>query len=176
MAKMRGYDWSARWWLRPWFYRVLVVWGAITAVTSVAMVGVEFVNARAMRAWPTTSGRIEASNIRTVHYRRALGGYDRYEPHVEYSYNVAGHAYRGARILVGTRAMYKDLDVASADLARDYPVGRAVQVYYKPDDPAEAILEQDNFYWGPFIMLPVGFLMLGAGVLLRRRVLRARTA
>ncbi len=158
--------------MRPWLYWLLIAWGAITLVTSIAMVAVELVSARAAESWPTTQGRIEASNVRTVHFRRGLGGYDRYEPHVEYSYSVGGRAYRSARVLIGSRAMYQSFEMASADLARDYPVGRMVRVFYKPDDPAEAILEQDNLIWGPFITLPLGIALLGAGLLGRRRALR----
>jgi hypothetical protein len=155
----------------PW---LLIVLGAITTVTAIVMVTLIIVNAEKARSWPTTTGRIEASSVHTVEFHYRSGGlYYRYEPHVDYSYAVAGHAYRSPQISWGGRAMYQDYDDAARDLERDYPVGRSVRVFYDPAHPATAIIEQDNVYYGPFIGLPFGPLLIFWGLRLRRRARQA---
>jgi Protein of unknown function (DUF3592) len=157
----------------PALFWVLIVIGVLITVTSAVMLLIMTTAATGMGSWPTTTGRIETASVGSFHSWH-YGGSDNYELHVEYSYTVAGHSYRSARISAGGRPAYKSFEEASADLARQYVPGRPVQVYYSPDDPQRSILQQDSYYPGPFIMLPIGPLIIGAAFWLRRR--RARRA
>lgn len=161
LSRPRSRIWPARFWL-------LIILGGLMAVTSLILIVVVTTNAEAARSWPSTTGRIEVVSVRTVHARY----HDAYEPHVEYSYAVAGHAYRSAQISWGGRGDFSRFEDASDYLASHFVPGRAVQVFYAPDDPTNAILSQDNYYLAPFLMLPFGILLAGAGWLGRRRAKR----
>lgn len=163
-------------WFWRWRYWLLIAYGAITTVTALIIVITMTIDAEAARSWSTTTGRIEAATVRTVHFTNRMRNVDRYEQHVDYSYAVAGHPYRSGQISWGGRPMYEHLEDATRDLERRYPVGRAVQVFYDPAHPGQAILEQANYYLGPIIMLPVGILLLGWGIVGRRRMKRAAEA
>ena len=153
----------------PGYYWLPIVFGAIVTLTAAILLVVVRSNAEAARSWPSTTGRIETTAVRTVRGRYA----DSYEPHVEYSYAVAGHVYRSAQISWAGHPTYSRYADAADALARRFVPGQSVRVYYAPDDPANAILDQDNYYLAPFVMLPFGLLLLGGGLLARRRAKRS---
>jgi hypothetical protein len=59
-------------------------------------------------------------------------------PHIRYEYRVGGEKYVSTRISFGQ--LYLDSHDGSAELVAAYPPGRAVDVYYKPTDPARSAL------------------------------------
>lgn len=99
---------------------------------------------RAMKKWPTTAGRIVRSEVITTvqHHSRpssARGNYDvtMYHPRIVYSYEVGGDSFEGDDIGWSTSA--NKPSVAEKQVKR-YPLQSQVQVFYNPDDPAEATL------------------------------------
>ena len=85
--------------------------------------------AKASVNWPTTTGRITASEVKKVVFRR--------QPQVTYAYSVNGTAYVSQRVSFAGGYKPKEVDPV---LAR-YPVGGEVMVAHDPQNPAEATLE-----------------------------------
>ena len=91
---------------------------------------------RASRSWPTVSGTVLASEVRRYGVTESAGR--RYYPAVTYRYEVDGRTYSGKRMYfdeVGSTESW------AAELARKYPVGSTVPVYYDPASPERALLE-----------------------------------
>lgn len=84
---------------------------------------------KASAAWPKVQGVVTAAEKTKVAWRT--------QPLVSYSYEVQGQAYSSKRINCSDTVPPID---TYAILAR-YPVEQIVTVYYKPDDPATAVLE-----------------------------------
>ena len=85
--------------------------------------------AKASTAWPTTMGKIAASEIAKVMFRR--------QPRITYTYSVNGTPFTSQRISFAGGYKPKEVDPL---LAR-YPVGSEVTVAHDPQNPAEATLE-----------------------------------
>ena len=91
--------------------------------------------------WPTTSGRINETNIAVRHTSRRSNGNTyhstRYEPMVNYEYQVGGVTYSGVKIQEIGRSYGKS---KADEIAANYPVGGLVTVYYDPESPGDAVL------------------------------------
>ena len=85
--------------------------------------------AKASMNWPTTAGRIMASDVKKVVFRR--------QPQISYSYSVNGSPFTSQRVSFAGGYKPKEVDPV---LAR-YPMGAEVVVAYDPHNPAEAALE-----------------------------------
>jgi len=85
--------------------------------------------AKASTSWPTTAGRITASDTATVMFRR--------QPRIAYSYSVNGAPFTSQRVSFAGGYKPKDVDPILAS----YPVGAEVTVAHNPQNPAEATLE-----------------------------------
>lgn len=88
--------------------------------------------------WKMTFGKIVESGLRTLKQRRKGGTY---VPNVVYEYEVGGQDYRNNRINFG---IYGPTSVRSwvEEAAAQYPVGKRVNVYYDPKNPADSVLEK----------------------------------
>ena len=93
--------------------------------------------------WPTTAGtivsnRILGSKIKLYDgtiYTNDGTSYTNYVVYIRYQHVVAGRSY-ASRSVTAIDALYYP-----ASLARRYPVGNDVIVYYNPQDSGEAVLE-----------------------------------
>ncbi len=89
---------------------------------------------RQVSEWPYTQGTVTESRLES---RSSEDGSTDY-PVVRYTYQLIGRAYQGSRIATGP--------VVGGSGARKvierYPAGAAVRVYYNPQNPEEAVLEQ----------------------------------
>jgi hypothetical protein len=85
--------------------------------------------AKASTSWPTTTGKITASEITKVMFRR--------QPRITYSYSVNGAPFTSQRVSFAGGYKPKEVDPI---LAR-YPVGSEVVVAHDPQRPGEATLE-----------------------------------
>jgi Protein of unknown function (DUF3592) len=92
------------------------------------------------RAWsyPTTTGRVYGSEIMKQWHAggRHSSSYYSYDLRVYYTYEVNGTKYRGNRYRYGE---VSDRVWAEA-VAEALPAGTAVKVYYRPEDPNDAVL------------------------------------
>ena len=111
---------------------------------------------RRVRRWPGTIGQIEsarsvARDLRSNQYRTTRSGSvtkfitreaieTRNFAEISYSFEVAGRTYRGNRI--GIEDSPRSFDVATT--LQRYPKGKAVTVYYDPQNPQDCILERDD--------------------------------
>lgn len=105
---------------------------------------------RQSRLWPAAPGRIEHSKIEERTSRaynagsgnRFGGASPRYVPQVTYSDAVNGTRYEGDRIGNG---IYVGWTRGFADRwVKRYPVGAAVNIYYDPTAPSNAVLERTD--------------------------------
>jgi|KBSMisStandDraft_5_1062788.scaffolds.fasta_scaffold440717_2 hypothetical protein len=85
--------------------------------------------AKASVSWPTTTGRITASEVKKVVFRR--------QPQITYTYSVNGTPYVSQRVSFAGGYKPKEVDPV---LAR-YPAGSEIVVAHDPRSPAEATLE-----------------------------------
>ena len=84
---------------------------------------------KASASWPSAPGVVTASGRKKVAWR--------IQPSVTYRYEVAGRSFDSSRV---TFAELIPVAETEPVLFR-YPPGRAVNVYYNPANPAQAILE-----------------------------------
>jgi hypothetical protein len=111
--------------------------------------------AKATGQWPSTRGRVVASD---VYLNRSTEGPGMEEVRVTYDYAVAGATLRGNRISMGGSGS----GGIKAQFAR-YQAGAEVDVFYDPNKPASAVLERN--LPGKLIVLPIvgtAFLIAGA--------------
>jgi len=87
--------------------------------------------------WPMVKGLISETRISTQELNETL----RYEPVVRYTYEVDGKIYEGRQITFGSGVDFGSRQKADEFLA-DYPVDAEVNVYYNPEKPGEAVLQQ----------------------------------
>lgn len=110
--------------------------GAITLLA--ALLG--FIRAQATGAWPTAPGVVVVSGVETA---PVAGRIVRFEPVVviEYRYEVAGQTYT-SRAVSQERAPVSAGTPEAERLLATYPINEPVTVFYNPNDPAQALLEQ----------------------------------
>ena len=119
---------------------LLIVVGVISfvfLVLNVIFLGIIFFMRRrmaAVRQWPSTMGAVNASYLE----RRSSSesGYTNY-PVVQYSYQIGGQAYKGAKIAPGPEVG----GTGAGKVVARYPAGAQVMVFYNPQSPSDAVLE-----------------------------------
>jgi len=121
---------------------------------------------RAMKKWPTTTGRIIRSEVTTStqHHSRpssARRDYDvtMYRPRIVYAYEVGGDSYEGDDIGWSTSA--NKPSVAEKEVKR-YPPQSQVRVFYNPVDPAEATLSPAGGVFALILWLVAGAVAFAA--------------
>lgn len=89
--------------------------------------------------WPWVEGKILESS-REMRTRSNAGRMRRMEyARVVYEYRVDGQVYRSSRLYFGPEVG----GTLASRKALKYPVGETVKVYYKPENPSEAVLERN---------------------------------
>jgi hypothetical protein len=139
----------------------MLAFPGIIAVAAVAKAG----EMKRAASWPTASGRITRSELADGEYQERQVRI----PRVEYQYKV------GSAKKVGKRVNLAEVvtGVAAKEAVARYPVGAAVEVYYNPADPSEAVLEVEappeimRFAWGLVAFLTAA-IALGAWFFLVR--------
>ena len=109
---------------------------------------------RASRGWHQVASHVLESGV-------AGSGDGQAHPYAVYEYQVGGRTYRNDRIFLVNTAFGNPRQIAA-----QYPVGMAVQVYYNPNNPAEAALVRNipsaTLYLGlTMLMLLLAALMCG---------------
>lgn len=127
--------------------------------------------AEAARAWPTTEGVIESSEVDTFQMRRPdVDEHHRsrrvFRPDIVYRYRVGGVELKGSRLRLGGR-VYASFDRLARNDVETYPPGRRVTVFYNPDNASEAVLEPVAqglwLAWGLAALLATGALLITLG-------------
>lgn len=118
--------------------------------------------AKAAADWPSTWGVIEEAGIED--FRTSDDGRSRIMKRgaVVYSYKVKGNEYRGGRIHVRGWNVSSSTILLLRNPAKKYPPGMPVEVFFNPENPAEAVLER-RVSGGGFVYL-IAFALLAASV------------
>ena len=121
--------------------------------------------ARASRAWPTTQATItKSSSHPRLFWERHLS----FVSSIAYAYKVAGRDYQGKKL------RFSDVVGRSSGAISDkskYPLGKSVLVFYRPDNPANCVLEPGddiNLYLIP----GAGLCLIGLGGVVFFRLIR----
>jgi hypothetical protein len=116
--------------------------------------------------WSTTEGVVISSEVREECCGEDTEGW---WPSVSYQYSVSGAEYVSDNIEVQDVGS-SNTDSFAQEVIQRYPVGKRVQVYYNPQDPAVSVLEpgipnNDVGFWGVLIVAVIGggvvFLVIG---------------
>lgn len=104
----------------------------------------ELRQALASKNWPSVPGKIVSANViyspppntdMDSGVRRGT-----YRPVLEYDYAVSGKSYRANHRVFGDESISYGTASRAEAVIGDYPPERAVQVYYDPTDPGNAVL------------------------------------
>jgi Protein of unknown function (DUF3592) len=126
----------------------------IVAVVFVGAAQAAVIVARDSRTWPTVTGRVVRSEIRSNRRANRLPGY---RTIIRYEYTIDGEEYEG-RDLASGEFPYRSARSAARRL-QPYPLGSTVLVRYFPGEPEVAVLE-------PGVSLDVLYLPAVSSVLL----------
>ena len=144
---------------------ILVMGLGLTTILSRTLLA----DATASESWPTTTGTVVTSEVRT----QRSGDGNSYSARVIYDYVVDDVAYTSGKITVADGGSSRS--APATRLVEQYPVGSQVDVYYNPLVPDDSVLQPGAptvlnwLYWGG-----VAFVVLGVLILLRAilRILR----
>jgi hypothetical protein len=111
--------------------------------------------------WPSTPGRVLESRVVESLSTDSDGDTSTtYKPYVKYEYSVIGATYTSDHIGIGPAVSSSNLRKAQ-DAVNRMPVGGTVTVFYNPDDPSDAVLEQRS---NATVMLVVGIVLAAIGL------------
>ena len=110
----------------------------------------------ASESWPSTRGTIVEANCSSAHGRASASQRSTRSRHVLFQYQVNGASYTSDREYFG-------IPVAGRDCVAAYSKGQAVNVYYEPSDPAEAVLDTGSYSSSRFGVV-VGLIFTGFAV------------
>jgi len=134
-----------------------IITGMYTVIMGVFMV----VQANASEHWIETQGTITVSEISShTRYDDDNRKHTSYSADIEYSYEVNEQQYFCSRISYFYSS--SSLRQNAQKVCDTYPVGATVSVFYNPDNPSEAVLEQGSS-WVVVIYPLVGLLFLSIG-------------
>ena len=122
--------------------RRCLIAGVIFLVLGVgAFIGMHMAQSHADRVaqWPSVEGKIVTSEISTSTGWSKYGRRTTRIADIEYAYTVTGEQYQGEHLRVLPMLHLKS-DGTLEEIVARYPVGRTVQVYYNPANPAAALL------------------------------------
>jgi hypothetical protein len=118
---------------------------------------------RASKNWSSTTARILASDIQMRRTRSGSGYSTSHYPVVVYEYAVNGQRFQSQRIRFGSEIGYGFKRMAENIVAK-YPNGSLVSVFYDPQNPTEAVLEQSagssNRMFGCIVLVILGVLLV----------------
>ncbi|WP_019588564.1 DUF3592 domain-containing protein [Deinococcus apachensis] len=108
--------------------------------------------------WPVIAGVVTQSRVSWS----LSDGKSRYSAQVEYTYDLAGHAYRSR---TWTYRSQEPTEAFAGRIVARYPEGHAVSVHYDPAAPSRAVLEPGT---DVFVLAALGvsalILILGLGL------------
>jgi len=116
-------------------------------------------DAKASRDWPSVPGVITRSAVAT----KRSDGKTMYSFDVVYRYQVEGRELTCNSVFFGGNTSSSNSSAAYKVTGR-YPEGAEVDVYYEPENPANAVLEPGT-RWQSYIVFGIGLVFLIVGVL-----------
>lgn len=125
--------------------------------------------------WPNTNGVVSAAGLKVYFQKPYTEPF--YELNISYSYVVDGIPRVGNRISFADSIRTFRKDVGLAWLSRNYPVGKAVTVYYDPADPDFSVLTpgaQDLIFIWRWVAGSLAFCLFLSLWMRSRALLRSR--
>jgi len=130
--------------------------GCVFVILNVVFLAIIVVTQRKMNAvqsWSSAMGTVMASYLER---RSSSDGSTNY-PVVQYSYQVGGQTYQGAKIAPGMEVG----GTGAGRVVEKYPQGAQVMVFYDPNNPSDAVLEKKaRAQWLMWLLLVVFDVML----------------
>ena len=151
-------------WLFAGFF---LFWGIYYLISGLLL----FFEARSSAHWPQTPGEIVESSVKTRMTRGSslrhggTGSYRVWWPVLRYSYAAEGVPHSATRLSYGVETN-ETMDRNKAEsVARKYPLGKKVTVYYDPARPGRATLIAGTSELG-LVKPGFGLFMIGVGSLI----------
>ncbi len=114
----------------PWLLLPLLLW--CMWVTGVATQ--RLIERDAAPHWPQVSATVTTASLLSIRHRRV----DHWQFRIAYQYQVHHQTYTGDTIYLDHP---KVSSLEARAMARQYPLGSKVPVYYNPDHPERAVLQ-----------------------------------
>lgn len=109
--------------------------------------------AAAAALWPSTRGVVVESSLANDPSN------GRFSFSIRYQYSIAQQSYINSQV---SFALIANSYQAKQDVVSRYPVGQEVTVYYNPDSPQDAVLEnQQTGGWILFVVVGAIFVLFG---------------
>jgi hypothetical protein len=118
---------------------------------------------RASKNWPSTEARILSSYVEQRQSHSSEGNSTSYYPIVMYEYQIAGQPLRNNRISFGMEIGFGWAGAAQ-NTVNKYPAGTTHPVYYNPENPTQAVLEQTAGASSRVLTCAVVFIVLIFGI------------
>jgi len=107
------------------------------------------------KKWPMVEGEIVSSKVAEDN--------EGYYPEISFSYNVSGVDYISTKINPNELVARSILGKKTAEIKiKTLPIGTPVKVYYKPDDPKKAVIEQGVTKESFFFLVAAGMFFIGS--------------
>jgi len=115
-------------------------------------------------SWPSTVGKVIESRVVESHSTSDGDTTTTYKPYVKYEYQVVGETFTSDKLSIGPAVSTSNYRKSQEKVNR-MPVGSTLTVFYNPDDPTDAVLEQRS---NTTVMLILGivFTVIGLCVIL----------
>lgn len=130
--------------------------GCVFVILNVIFLAIIIFTQRKMNAvqgWSSAMGTVLSSYLER---RSSSDGSTNY-PVVQYSYQVGGQSYQGAKIAPGMEVG----GTGAGKVVNRYPQGAQVMVFYDPNNPSDAVLEKKaHAQWLMWLLLVVFDVML----------------
>lgn len=128
---------------------------------------------KACQNWPSVTGKVVSAEVRTrtrtsrKKKHRARSRRKVSCSAIKYAYDVNGQSYTNDRLsFVGS---HSGKEAAQACVAK-YAPDTEVQVYYDPEEPAQAVLERDSMITKGDYLLPGGAMVIAGAVIIALKV------
>lgn len=103
--------------------------------------------------WSSAPGRVVESRVKESVSTDNEGGTSvTYAPHIRYEYSVMGIPYSSDHYQLGTQVFTSNLK-KTREAVNARPIGSTVNVFYNPNNPADATIEQKS---GSMLFLILG--------------------
>ncbi len=117
--------------------------------------------AKASLSWPSTPGRVIESRVVESSSTDSDGDTTTtYRPYIKYEYQVVGATFTSDKLSIGPAVSTSNYRKSAEKVSR-MPPGAAVNVFYNPDDPTDAVLEQRS---NAGVMLTIGIIFAVIGL------------
>ncbi len=123
------------------------------------------------KSWPVAQGRIIQSKVKEARITNSRIRVARLCLELDYLYLAGDTALEGHRLNAGWQCFASEDRINS--LLKKYPSGKAVKVYYNPDNPAQSMLEP-GLDWSIYFLWGVGLITVSLMWPLIRRKKRRR--